>query len=121
NRVELYRHVGPAILGRIAQEEELRQAMDRDEFVLLYQPQVRIANRELVGVEALIRWNHPERGMIEPAGFISVAEQTGLITTLGEIVLRRACEQGVEWQNAGFVRPRVSVNVSPRQLYQRNF
>ncbi|HJT17813.1 MAG TPA: EAL domain-containing protein [Thermoanaerobaculia bacterium] len=121
NRVELYRHVGPAILGRIAQEEELRQAMDRDEFVLLIQPQVRIETRELVGVEALVRWNHPERGMIEPAGFISVAEHTGLITVLGEIVLRKACEHGVEWQSAGFTLPRVSVNVSPRQLYQRNF
>lgn len=121
NRVELYRHVGPAILGRVAQEEELRQAMDRDEFILLYQPQVRIDSRELVGVEALVRWNHPERGMIEPAGFISVAERTGLISVLGEIVLRKACEQGVVWQNEGFALPRVSVNVSPRQLYQRNF
>lgn len=121
NRVELYRHVGPAILGRIAQEEELRQAMDRDEFVLLYQPQVRIETRELVGAEALVRWNHPERGMIEPAGFISVAEHTGLITNLGEIVLRKACEQGVLWRSEGFTLPRISVNVSPRQLYQRNF
>jgi diguanylate cyclase (GGDEF)-like protein/PAS domain S-box-containing protein len=121
NRVELYRHVGPAILGRIAQEEELRQAMDRDEFVLLFQPQVRIDTRELVGVESLVRWNHPERGMIEPAGFISVAEHTGLITNLGEIVLRKACEQGVAWQSEGFVLPRIAVNVSPRQLYQRNF
>jgi EAL domain-containing protein (putative c-di-GMP-specific phosphodiesterase class I) len=95
--------------------------MDRDEFVLLFQPQVRIDTRELVGVEALVRWNHPERGMIEPAGFISVAEHTGLITILGEIVLRKACEHGVEWQSAGFAMPRISVNVSPRQLYQRNF
>src|SRR5256885_852364 len=97
NRVELYRHVGPAILGRIAQEEELRSAIERDEFSLLYQPQVTIKKRDLVGVEALIRWNHPERGLIEPAGFISVAEHTGLISVLGEIVLRKACEQGIAW------------------------
>ena len=121
NRVELYRRVGPAILGRIAQEEELRRAMDRDEFGLLYQPQVMIDTRDLVGVEALIRWNHAERGLIEPAGFISVAEHTGLITVLGEIVLRKACEQGVAWQSQGCPVPRIAVNVSPRQLYQRNF
>jgi diguanylate cyclase (GGDEF)-like protein/PAS domain S-box-containing protein len=121
NRVELYRRVGPAILGRIAQEEELRTAIDRDEFTLLYQPQVTIDNRDMVGVEALIRWNHPERGTIEPAGFISVAEHTGLISILGEIVLRKACEQGIAWQSEGWTVPRIAVNVSPRQLYQRNF
>ncbi|PYQ61349.1 MAG: hypothetical protein DMF58_05215 [Acidobacteria bacterium] len=121
NRVELYRRVGPAILGRIAQEEEMRQAIDGDEFFLLFQPQVTIHRRELVGVEALVRWKHPERGVIEPASFISAAEQTGLITTLGEIVLRKACEQGMEWQAHGYTVPRIAVNVSPRQLYQRNF
>lgn len=121
NRLELYRRVGPAILGRVAQEEELRLAIDRDEFTLLFQPQVTIDRRELVGVEALVRWNHPERGMIEPAGFISVAEHTGVITTLGEIVLRKACEYGIEWQAKGCALPRIAVNVSPRQLYQRNF
>ena len=121
NRVELYRRVGPAILGRIAQEEEMRQAIDGDEFFLLFQPQVTIARRELVGVEALVRWKHSQRGVIEPASFISAAEQTGLITTLGEIVLRKACEQGMEWQAHGYTVPRIAVNVSPRQLYQRNF
>jgi diguanylate cyclase (GGDEF)-like protein/PAS domain S-box-containing protein len=121
NRVELYRHVGPAILGRMAQEEELRAAVDRDEFALLFQPQVTIDTREVVGVEALIRWNHLERGLIEPAGFIPVAEHTGLITVLGEIVLRKACEYGVQWQALGCNMPKIAVNVSPRQLYQRNF
>ena len=121
NRVELYRHVGPAILGRMAQEEDLRLAIDRDEFTLLFQPQVTIDTRELVGVESLIRWNHGGRGMIEPAGFISVAEHTGLISILGEIVLRKACEQGVQWRTLGCNLPKISVNVSPRQLYQRNF
>ena len=121
NRVELYRHVGPTILGRMAQEEELRIAIDRDEFALLFQPQVTIDTRELVGVEALVRWNHGERGLIEPAGFIPVAEHTGLITVLGEIVLRKACEFGVQWRTAGCTVPKISVNVSPRQLYQRNF
>jgi len=121
NRVELYRRIAPAILGRIAQEEELRVAIDRDEFGLLFQPQVTIGTRELVGVEALVRWNHGERGMIEPAGFIPVAEHTGLISTLGEIVLRKACEYGVEWRSLGCPVPKIGVNVSARQLYQRNF
>ena len=121
NGVELYRHVGPAIIGRVAQEEELRHAIDRDEFTVLFQPQVTIERRELVGVEALVRWNHPDRGMIEPAGFISVAEHTGVITVLGEIVLRKACEYGVLWQSLDCAVPRIAVNVSPRQLYQRNF
>ena len=121
NRLELYRRVGPAILGRVAQEEELRLAIDRDEFTLLYQPQVTIDTREIVGAEALVRWNHPVRGMIEPAGFISVAEHTGLISLLGEIVLRKACEQGVAWRSLDCLVPRIAVNVSPRQLYQRNF
>ncbi|PYQ51589.1 MAG: hypothetical protein DMF59_07400 [Acidobacteria bacterium] len=121
NRFELYSHVGPGIIGRTAQEAELRQAIDRDEFLLYFQPQVTIDSREVVGVEALVRWNHPERGMIEPAGFIPVAEQTGLITVLGEIVLRKACQQGVEWQRSGCLVPRIAVNVSPRQLYQRDF
>ena len=121
NRVELYRHVGPTILGRMAQEEELRVAIDRDEFALLFQPQVTIDTRELVGVEALVRWNHGERGLIEPAGFIPVAEHTGLISVLGEIVLRKACEYGVQWHSAGCHVPKIAVNVSPRQLYQRNF
>ena len=121
NRVELYRHVGPGIMGRTAQEQELRQAIDGDEFVILFQPQVTIDSRELVGVEALVRWNHPQRGMIEPAGFITVAEHSGLITVLGEIVLRKALQHGMEWQENGCKLPRISVNVSPRQLYQRNF
>jgi len=121
NAVELYRRVGPSILGRIQQGEELRQAIERDEFSLVFQPQVTIDTRELVGVEALIRWNHPERGLIEPAGFISAAEHTGVINTLGEIALRKACEHGMEWQAQGCAVPRIAVNVSPRQLYQRNF
>ena len=90
NGVELYKGVGPAMMGRTAQEQELRQAIDGDELVVFFQPQVSIETRALVGVEALVRWNHPERGMIEPAGFIPDAEQCGLINVLGEIVLLKA-------------------------------
>src|SRR5438093_2585912 len=121
NRAELYRRVGLGTMGRTAQEQELHQAIDGDEFVVLFQPQVKIDSRELVGVEALVRWEHPQRGMIEPAGFITVAEHSGLITVLGEIVLRKALMHGMEWLGKGCKLPRISVNVSPRQLYQRNF
>ena len=121
NRVELFRRVGPDIMGRTAQEEELREAMERDQLVLFFQPQVTIDRREFVGAEALVRWNHPQRGLIQPAGFISVAEHTGLITLLGEIVLRKACERGAQWRRDGFAAFRLAVNVSPRQLYQRDF
>ncbi len=121
NRCELYRDVGPGIIGRTAQEAELRLAIDRDEFVMHFQPQVTIDSRELVGVEALVRWNHAERGMIEPSAFIPLTEHTGLITVLGEVVLRKACEQGMAWQREGCIVPRIAVNVSPRQLYQRDF
>ncbi|HEX9500994.1 MAG TPA: EAL domain-containing protein, partial [Thermoanaerobaculia bacterium] len=121
NSIELYRHVGPEIIGRSGQEQELRQAIDRDEFVVYFQPQVTVDTRELVGVEALVRWNHSERGMIEPASFIPVAEHTGLITLLGETVLRKACEHAMLWQRDGCFVPRIGVNVSPRQLYQRQF
>jgi diguanylate cyclase (GGDEF)-like protein/PAS domain S-box-containing protein len=121
NSIELYRHVGPEIIGRSAQEQELRQAIDRDEFVVFFQPQVTIDTRELVGVEALVRWNHGDRGMIEPMSFIPVAEHTGLITLLGETVLRKACEHAMQWQRNGCLVPRVGVNVSPRQLHQRQF
>ncbi len=120
NAVEFCGRSGPTV-GRMAIEEELRRAIDREEFVLWYQPQVNIEDRRLVGVEALVRWNHPERGLIPPDGFISAAEHTGLITALGALVLRKACEQGTSWQRQGFQTPRIAVNLSPRQLYQHDF
>jgi len=102
-------------------EQELRAALARNEITVWYQPQVTIIDRRLVGLEALVRWNHPERGLIEPAGFIPLAEHTGLITELGEQVLRKACEQIKIWGARGYAPIRVGVNVSPRQFYQRDF
>ena len=112
---------GTRSVGRLMLEQELRSALERDEIVVWYQPQVTIEDRRLVAVEALVRWNHPERGIIEPAGFIPLAEHTGLITELGEQVLRKACEQIRSWVNRGFGPIRIGVNVSPRQFYQRDF
>lgn len=120
NAVEFCDRSGPTV-GRMTIEEELRRAIEREEFVLWYQPQVSIKDRHLVGVEALVRWNHPERGLIPPDGFISAAEHTGVITALGALVLRKACEQGKSWQRQGYQSPRIAVNLSPRQLYQHDF
>lgn len=118
---QLSNQTGVRSMGRLSLESELRQAVERDEFVVRFQPQVTIDDRELCGAEALVRWQHPERSLVDPGGFITVAEQTGLISVIGEIVLRKSCRQGVEWLRAGLNCPRISVNVSPRQFYQRDF
>jgi diguanylate cyclase (GGDEF)-like protein/PAS domain S-box-containing protein len=121
NGFELCSRVGSRSLGRLSLEKELRMALERDEFLVYYQPLVLASDRSLVGMEALVRWNHPDRGIVEPSGFITVAEQTGLITAMGEIVFRKAALQTVEWQKLGLTPPRLSVNVSARQFYQRDF
>jgi diguanylate cyclase (GGDEF)-like protein/PAS domain S-box-containing protein len=113
--------MGARGLGRMSMEESLKHAVDRNEIVVRYQPQVDSQTREVVAVEALVRWLHPEAGMIEPAGFISLAEYTGLIIPIGEFVLREACRQGKQWHEDGLGKLRVGVNVSARQLHQRDF
>ena len=108
-------------VGRLSLEEQLREALERDEFVLHYQPQVHIDNRILSGAEALVRWQRPDGTLVSPAGFMPVCEQSGLITVLGEMVLMKACRQMVEWQKVGTAPHRMGVNVSARQFYQRDF
>jgi diguanylate cyclase (GGDEF)-like protein/PAS domain S-box-containing protein len=103
-------------LERLQVETDLRRALQRDEFRLHYQPIVSLQTGRVVGVEALSRWQHPERGLVEPADFISVAEETGSIVQLGEWVLREACRQLAEWREELGVRIAVSVNLSARQL-----
>ena len=104
---------------RFAMREGLRHAIARGEFHLAYQPQVDMRSGEMIGVEALIRWQHPERGSISPAEFIPLAEETGLIVPIGEWVLRTACFQRKAWQRAGLPAFGVSVNVSARQFRER--
>src|SRR5581483_10582808 len=97
-------------------EISLRRALERGDFLLLYQPQVALRSGKLVGAEALIRWKDPERGMIAPSGFITVAEETGLIEPIGRWVLMEACSQARRWLDLGLAPVRVAVNISARQL-----
>ena len=104
-------------LFRLDMENELRRAIDEEHFELYYQPKVDLSTWEIVGVEALLRWNHAERGWISPADFVPVAEESGLILSLGTWVLRTACQQLRRWQDSELGRLSVSVNVSPQQMY----
>lgn len=102
-------------------ENKMRKALERDEFVLLYQPQVNIVSNRIVGMEVLLRWQHPTRGLLPPAEFIGLAEETGLIVSIGNWVLQTACKQMRSWREAGIALERLAVNLSPHQLEQANF
>jgi diguanylate cyclase (GGDEF)-like protein/PAS domain S-box-containing protein len=106
---------------RLMLEGELRRALERGELVLHYQPQIDIASREVVGAEALLRWQHPEMGLVPPVRFISIAEEIGLIVPVGEWVLRTACEQHKAWEKDGLPNVRIAVNVSSRQFIEQDF
>jgi diguanylate cyclase (GGDEF)-like protein/PAS domain S-box-containing protein len=99
-------------------ETDLRRALERQELVLHYQPIVDVATRRLIGFEALVRWNHPQRGLVLPGEFIPVAEETGLIKPLGLWVIQESCRQLRDWQDCGGPPPRISVNLSGHQLAQ---
>ena len=105
-------------LRRMELENNLRRALERDEFEVFYQPKINVVSRQIVGMEALVRWRHPDMGLVSPIEFIPLAEETGLILPLGEWVLRTACAQSKAWQDEGFAPLQVSVNLSPRQFKQ---
>lgn len=100
---------------------ELTDAVGRQEFVVYYQPQIEIQTRSVVGAEALVRWQHPELGLLAPRYFITRAEESGVINRIGELVLREACVQTRLWQEHGRENFRIAVNASPKQLAQKDF
>ncbi len=103
-------------LERLEFESDLRHALERDELVLHYQPKVDILSGRITGTEALLRWNHPRRGLVAPNDFIPLAEETGLIGPIGEWVLASACARNKVWQDRGFANLTVAVNLSARQF-----
>ncbi len=113
-------HMHAIAAERLSLETKLRHALERDEFMLYYQPIVLCDSGEVIGAEALLRWQQPQLGWVSPAKFIPVAEDTGLIGPLGAWVFRIACLQVRAWLDAGYVLPRVAVNLSTRQFRQKN-
>jgi diguanylate cyclase (GGDEF)-like protein len=108
------------IMSHVKMEVGLRKALQNNELYLLYQPQIDVPSTQIVGVEALVRWRHPERGIISPTEFIPLAEETGLIVPIGEWVLRTACNQAKAWQNDGGRAIRMAVNLSAKQFKDEN-
>jgi diguanylate cyclase (GGDEF)-like protein/PAS domain S-box-containing protein len=121
NNYQLY---SPAMNERafekLALENSLRKSLKRKEFFLHYQPRINLDTGQFISMEALIRWKHPDLGLVSPAEFIPLAEETGLIIPIGEWVLRTACAQNKEWQEAGLPPMRVAVNISARQFHLDN-
>ena len=114
-------HMNIEALERFSLENSLRSTIDKEDFQLYYQPQYDSSTDKIIGVEALIRWMHPDRGMILPDTFIPIAEESGLIIKIGNWVLKTACKQNRAWQLAGFPPIYVTVNISGMQFKQKNF
>ncbi len=113
-------HMNAATAERLSLETNLRHALERDEFLLYYQPIVLCESGDVIGAEALLRWQQPQLGWVSPVKFIPVAEDTGLIGPLGEWVFKTACLQVRAWLDAGYAMPRVAINLSTRQFRQSN-
>jgi len=121
NAFQFYsREMSVRALERAELESALRRALERKEFELFYQPKVEAATGRIIGAEALIRWNHPEMGLVSPTRFIPMAEEIGLIVPIGDWVLHTACAQNKAWQDAGLPPISISVNLSARQFRQEN-
>ncbi len=112
------REMNIKVLERMMLENSMRRALDKEEFFLVYQPQVDARSGRIVGMEALLRWQHPDLGLLSPDKFIFLAEETGFILQLGEWVLREACRQNREWQERGLPPVRMAVNLSAKQFGQ---
>jgi diguanylate cyclase (GGDEF)-like protein/PAS domain S-box-containing protein len=114
-------HLGERLVERVTLHNQMRRALENDEFILHYQPKVDMAQRRLVGVEALMRWQSPQLGLIPPSKFIPIMEENGLIVEAGAWALRRACLDRSRWLDQGFKAPRIAVNVSAMQLRHEDF
>jgi diguanylate cyclase (GGDEF)-like protein/PAS domain S-box-containing protein len=110
-----------AVAGKLTLENQMHRALDREQFVLYYQPKVNLVSGLITGAEALIRWNDPQAGLILPAQFIPILEETGLIHEVGRWALRKAIDDYLRWRASGMLAVRVAVNVSALQLHNRNF
>lgn len=113
-------HIKEKTLRHVQMSNELRTAIDKEEFILYYQPQVELNTNKIIGVEALIRWVHPEKGFIPPIEFITFAEETGYIDEIGQWVLKTACRQRVKWGKLGYKNLKISVNLSGKELTKEN-
>jgi predicted signal transduction protein with EAL and GGDEF domain len=112
--------MGLNAISRLNMESALRRGLERGEFLLHYQPKIDLDQQTVVGAEALVRWNHPQIGMVHPVEFIPLAEETGLILPLGEWVLAEACRQQVRWREQGLGDLQVAINISSRQFRQED-
>ncbi len=110
-----------AMIERLRIEQDLRQALSNNEIFLMYQPQLDLRTKIISGVEALLRWKHPTRGVVSPLKFIEIAEQSDLIEQLGYFARKHACEQLVKWKNAGVIVPKLALNVSSKELKRKSF
>jgi diguanylate cyclase (GGDEF)-like protein/PAS domain S-box-containing protein len=112
--------MGHVLNEKVEMENDLRRAIEQRELLLYFQPQVLTENRQIVGVEALVRWMHPKNGIVAPGKFIPLAEETGLIVPIGKWVIEEACRQMKEWVDKGFPPMKISVNLSFRQFFQED-
>jgi diguanylate cyclase (GGDEF)-like protein len=122
NRFDFYTEdMNTAIQRRVALEDRLRTALDQDQLLVYYQPQYDLTRGRIMGAEALLRWKHPELGLVSPSHFLPIAEESGLIVPIGDWILRSACQQNAAWNRSGHRGLRVSVNVSSQQFLEAGF
>jgi EAL domain-containing protein (putative c-di-GMP-specific phosphodiesterase class I) len=114
-------HLSESSSEKLAMESRLRRALENEEFLLHYQPKVDLETRRVTGVEALLRWQNPDMGLVQPSQFIPLMEETGIIVEVGAWALRQACMDRSRWADLGFKAPRIAVNVSTVQLRRNDF
>jgi len=121
NNYQLYTsNMNATFYRKMKLENGLRKALEKDQLRIVYQPQMDIRTGRINGIEALLRWQHPEMGMVSPNEFIQIVEENGQIVEIGEWVLRKVCEQNKAWQSAGYPPLKCAINLSPRQFKNKN-